>query len=186
MIAHSATVDLHFVEAECRYVGASGCDRAIERELGAEQGTWIRFRRVFDEIGGDPLRLPLRGAHQPCFEERWRAPLGCPSVRAPCAHLPVIALARRERGTGVWPIHRLVGRDFAGAPQGRAREIVRTLGDANLVGALHRPTPIGMQHPAEPRCRLVDADRVDRVFSAESLQMERLAVRNGSREREQR
>ena len=94
----------------------------------------------------------------------------------PGSHLPVISLARLQGRAAVHAIHGFLGRHPARVPQGSLRKALRGRGDTNLVSALHRAAPLGMQHPAEPWRRFVDADGVGRILRSKPFDVECLGT----------
>src|SRR5919201_1796850 len=111
-------VDLDFVEAEARDVETCRRDaRArVEGEVATQNWARIRARRVFEEIGGDPPRVPVGAIEEAGFEEGFLTPGGRVAFIVPDADLPVVACARAKRRSCVWPEGRGARGDAPGTP----------------------------------------------------------------------
>ena len=140
LIAHATAIQLHLVEAQAGDVGSGRGDVAVHLDFRTQHGAWIRGRRVFLQVGSDPVRRPIGGAQQAHFPIGGCAPRGGTARVIPHTDLPVVALPRLERRTAIDPVNRGIGGHFPGIPQGTPLKGARLDRNADLVGRLDRTT----------------------------------------------
>ena len=162
VVADLRAVAGELVAAQAGEVAAGAAHRRGKGELAPQQGGGHSL------LPGDPAAAPLVTGQEPRLEAGRSAEGGGRSALVPAAHAPEAARGGRQRraavaGRSVAAVHPAGVEQIRGArhqPAGRARDqhLVRGLPCA----ALRRPP-----RPGEPRRRLVDAERIDRVAAAE-------------------